>query len=492
MWWAALLWASTASAAEPLTYEDALAAAVNANPQLRQAQALADQAADDVIAASGVWDPNLSLSGGYNRGQRGDVRAEFQTLFITDSEGWNTALSLSGTAPTGTSASLDVGLVRTTTQTDFQVYGNPALDPSQFFSSESVGFYIPNLRMTLAQELLKGLRLKSNLSTVRQAKERQDQASLELERSRQQALADVARAYWSWVYLADLADISHQSVEVAEEAFRVGAAKVDAGESPPVEKTRLEAALVQAQAAAIDADQSAAQARDTLLLAMGRDPGQALDPASVPGKVPELDLDADQLVETALQEALDVRLARAQVDAARASVKDARHAVLPSLTANVSGGFNGAVPDGIDGDVGFFDLVLPSVDVGGTFSVPLGGRAARGARLRSESELVRQQETLAAAEAQVRANVQQQVRVLESAALQVRLADVNVRLARETLAADEALHAVGRAVLKDVLEARTELARAQGEAVKARTDFQVAVVELRRLLGRMDLGASSL
>ena len=49
----------------------------------------------------------------------------------------------------------------------------------------------------------------------------------------------------------------------------------------------------------------------------------------------------------------------------------------------------------------------------------------------------------------------------------------------------EALADVGRAIQKDVLEARTELDRSRADAAKARTDYRLAQVELLRLQGQL-------
>jgi outer membrane protein TolC len=63
------------------------------------------------------------------------------------------------------------------------------------------------------------------------------------------------------------------------------------------------------------------------------------------------------------------------------------------------------------------------------------------------------------------------------------LADINLKLAKQTLEAEEAIADVGRALQKDVLEARNALATAKSERVKSRTDYQMAWVELQRLQG---------
>ena len=50
---------------------------------------------------------------------------------------------------------------------------------------------------------------------------------------------------------------------------------------------------------------------------------------------------------------------------------------------------------------------------------------------------------------------------------------------------EEALSEAGRTLLKDVLEARTELQRARAEAAKARTDIRLAQAFLLKLQGQL-------
>jgi outer membrane protein TolC len=81
--------------------------------------------------------------------------------------------------------------------------------------------------------------------------------------------------------------------------------------------------------------------------------------------------------------------------------------------------------------------------------------------------------------------VEDQVRTLESARQRMDLADANVRLAIETLEAEEALFEEGRGLQKDVLEARTQVTRARAEAAKARTDHRLAQTLLLKLQGQL-------
>ena len=83
------------------------------------------------------------------------------------------------------------------------------------------------------------------------------------------------------------------------------------------------------------------------------------------------------------------------------------------------------------------------------------------------------------------AQVAKQARVLAIAEQQITLADQEVALAEETLKAEEARANVGRAVQRDVLEARVAVFDAKLQAAKARSDRQLAWIELQLLQGTL-------
>ena len=468
-----MIWLMTlALAGEPrvITLEDALKASAEANPSLRRTEIAIEQAAADLRAARGVFDPTLRIDGGWDTSQS-FVSSSFLPEPIRNTQtGWNLNTTLSATAPTGTGVSLS-GDFRGSRNQGLNFAGVPT-DRRVTDETFSVG---------LTQELLRGIRLGYNLQKTRTAREGMSIAELELEKARSETEAATAKAYWMWVQQVRLAEIARASVAVAEEALRVGAAKVDAGELAPLERTRLEAALVQARTSALDATDAAQQASDALLVLMGEAPGTALEPGSAVGDPPIVNLDPIKVAETAIAQNLDLTLTRARIDSARYVVTDSRHQLWPTLQARVDGGVTATqiVEEGVDDQ----SAVLPQIAVGGTFTVPLGNRAASGQLQRASAQVALLQTTLVEQEHQLRADVERQVRVLTAARQKVDLADMNVRLAEETLRSEEALQAAGRSILKDVLEARDGVSKAQAEAVRARTEVRVAEVELGRLVG---------
>lgn len=475
---ALLLAPSPALAERLITLGEALEQALAANPTVGRAELARDSSEAAVRAANGVFDPNLSVGSTWSRRQQ---RGFFQGFpFKADSRAWDLSTGLSASLPTGTQVALNGSLDRnlSTFTTDFGV-------TTQTETQQDA--YTARTDLSVSQQLLRGARLAFNLQQVSRARDGLTIAELTLERSRQEILAQTAQAYWTWVAQVEIAALQAEAVAVAEEALRVGALRVEDGDLAPVERTRLEAALVQARSAEIEGRIAARQAADALLLLLGDAPGADVLPATAVGEVPLLELDPASAVGVALAQNLDLAIARARVEGARRDHDLARHARLPSLTATASTGVGsqettaGAALSGLAGDEAF-----PYVQVGGNLQVPLGNRAARAEVARTSASLLTLELDLAEAERAVRSQVELQVARLASARRKVELADLNVRLARETLAAEEALAASGRVIQKDVLEARSALEQARVEALRARMDVRAAQIELMRLQGGLE------
>jgi len=486
-WAVALGWvwlgASAAWAqARPLTYDEVLRGAVDNNPSLATARMSLTAAEGSVTSAQGQFDPTYTLDGSFDQRR---TQGFFQGFpFTSRSESWRFGNRLDGSTATGTSYSVNADLDGTYSEfeTDF-AFG------SDVQTQEAIN---ANLGVSLTQQLLEGVLYRYNLQNVTRARQSATTAELQLAQAEQDAQYTAAEAYWNWVYSYQLQQIADDSVEVAAEAFRVGELQVASGQLAPVEATRLEAALVQAEQSAIEAANTAEQAANALLLAIGEEPDQAIQPATPAGDVPVVELDEGAVVEVALTQNLDLAVARASLDLAELDEAAAKHALLPTLSAtgsagvasqDISGSASGAVSGLFDDDN------QPYVALSGQFQVPLGNRAARGERDRTRSVVSQRKRELADLERSIRAQVEEQVRVLESARRSMELADINLRLAEETLAAEEALAEAGRNIQKDVLEARTELDRSRAEAAKARTDYRLAQAQLLRLQGQLDQGA---
>ncbi len=457
-----------------LTYEEALEVAANHNPTMRGAQADVNAADGAVLAARAPFEPKLTAGTSYFS-STSEGTAEFGNFFA-DTSGWRTSAGITQALPTGTAVGVDFSSSQNKFFYRLQDSGLEFTGDPQYQSS---------LVFTVSQALLEGHRFAWNLQGVRAAKGARSAAEASRQSTRQDALANTATAYWNVRTQKALVAIAEQTLSISDEQHRVVMALVEGGRLAPVESTRAEAAKVQAERALIDAQSAHAAAQDALLLLMGEAPGQVVDVVSVPEEPAPVALDADAVVDRVLQGNPQLLAARVMLDTRRTALVGARHGLLPALAANASYGLRGYESDlsGSFDELGRGDL--PEWSIGATLTMPLYNRADRGALGQAQAEAASAEIDVVTLEGSLAQQARAQVRTLEAASRYIDLAALNVRLAEETLAAEQARLGEGRALQKDVITAIKELDAARVEWERSRAAWQDALVALRRLEGRL-------
>lgn len=461
MWW----FVSTAVAME-LTYDDALKRALERNPALIGEQYDLESAEGQLVESRGIFDPLLYGSALYSSGF---VFEDVTQLGLEGTESTYEA-SLYQLFPTGTQARL-FGQLQTYDATSL------TLDDGNLWD-ETVGIAID-------QPLLQGIVSYYNLAPVRQASRFVDLQHAVLAQQRAQTLADTAIAYWALYYRREAAQIAQAAIDVAQEEQRVVHARVDAGDLAPLERSRVDALVVQAQSSFVTAQNDAQESNDKLLLVLGEPLGDRVDLKTEPSPIPDTALDEAAVVAEALANNPEVAASRINEESAALDLRDAGHARLPELNAKGTFGFE-AVNDSIGSATeGVFSGEGPFWSIGADITVPLLNRADKGGYGDKEAAAAKARIEREAMERSIDQQVRAQVRVLSSANMSVRLAEANLRFAEETLTSQRALQNAGRAIQKDVLEAIRDVDDARVELVKARADAALALVELSRLRGSL-------
>lgn len=470
-----------AAFARPLSYEDALRAAEDANPQVSSARYDLQAAEARAWAARGIWDPAFSMSVGRSFNISEGSFSGFATHNETTSVSWSAGLAQ--TLPTGTSWSLDLSNGASTSFYDIDQLGVTDALFAQGTGSLSLG---------VSQQLLEGHRMAYNLEVVRRAETARSYAEAQLRMQRQSILLDVSRAYFELVYADAALDVAARAVEVVTEERRIVQAQVVAGNLAPVEATRVEAAVAQARLALIEAENGRAEANDALAVLIGA-LGEDFEPISPTGEGLSHSVDPDRAVQAAVEGNPSLELSRLRVEDAELTHVASQHALLPSLSLDARVGYSGfaQLEDGTQGDARSlaWDKLqsgdLPDRYVGATFSVPLGMRSERGQVRADAAAIGGVQADLEQQELVVSQQVRGLVRTLSTAAQRIDLAELNLQLARETLAAEKARQEAGRAVQKDVLEAQRAVSDAELGLLRARTDYAKALAELQALQGKL-------
>lgn len=467
-----LWWCGAALSAEGgLSYSGALEQAEAQNPTLRQAAADLARAEAGVLAAGAPFGPQLTAGAAVSGSTQENTFFGFSTADAT--RNWSFDVGLSQYLATGTALSLSLGgdAMR---YLSFENALSDELPPPSFSTA---------LRLTVVQPLLEGARTASNLAGLREARRARTVAEAEARAARQRVLAQVARAYWALYYQHRLVEIAAESLRLAEEQARVVAALVADGRLAPVEGTRARATVAGASKAALEAEIAERAASDALLVLMGADAAGV--PVALGSRPPEPGAVAERgaAVEAVLAGNPSLQSLRLSLEAAEASLADARHALLPELDATGSFGLSGyeETAGGSLEELGSGDL--SSWTVGANLSLPLLNRADRGALGQREAEVERARLAVAALEGQLRQQALALIGQIEMAERRIALAALDVQLRRETLAVERARLEEGRVLQQQVIQAMQDLSLASAEEEKARIDHAGALVDLQELMG---------
>lgn len=473
------LWASAPAAAQAsatLGYEDCLRRALEGNIAFQRAGLDVASADGALLASKASFDPLLT-AGANTLSRTSEGFSQFgEVLENTRRQAWN--VGLSQYLPTGTTVGLTWDWSRF--QTDYTL-----VDSNIDIDSEDP-FFQPNLNLSLSQEILQGFRLANNLGGVRRAERARDAAEARLMVQRQQTLEDVARAYWNLYHQRDLVEIAQWSVDTSREEQRVVAAKIAEGALAASEQARVDALVVQAESALVDARIADQAAQNALMVAIGMPLGAGVALSSEPADPLPMAVDVDGAVAAALERNPELQALRLMEDNSALDVVMAKHSLLPQLTASATYGQNGfEEADGGAAVAEAFSNKLPTWTLGATLTMPLLNRADRGSLASVEASAGQMRLDRVAWERALDQQVRAQVAQIDASKAQIGLREANLRLAEQTLAAQKALQDAGRVIQKDVLDAMREVENAKVLLLRARADYQVAILSLERLKGTL-------
>lgn len=479
-----LLLLINAASADDLTlsYEDALSRAVEYNLGLQSAAAAYRGAEGSLLVAQGVFEPTFATNYGYTN----DINQDFfSTLGLyVDSESLYSTWggTLSSYLPTGTALALS--WTNFDQESTSRYYSDPT-NPTEAVETDEQTTFNSTLTASITQSLLEGFKTTYNLNGVRVAQRNLTQVEADIQETRQQVLADTATAYWALYYQNRLVEISTETLAVTQEERRVVAARIDRGDLAPVERSRVEAAVLSAESDLLNAQNAATSASEGLLLLLGTHTGDAVTLTTAPGPVLSTEFDQQATLDEAMENNPGLLQLRVAEENASANVENARHARLPELSGTARYTLYGQ-----EASLGTATTELLSGDlrqwyVGADLTVPLGNRVDRGAYEQQLSALDQASTALRAQELTLEQQVRAQLRSVKLARMQISLAEANLKAAEDTLNADRALRDAGRAIQRDVLQSIRDFNNAQIAVEKARSDYSLSLIELSRLRGAL-------
>ncbi len=435
-----------AQAADTLTLEDAIRAALSESPDVDAARATATAEGAARWADWGAFLPRASANARFGR-------SRFTTVTFQD--------------PEGTARTLEVPL-------------------EDEIHSVSQG-------LTFQWDLLRGGRRIAELKAGGAA---EAAAGLRLDAAERTAVAEVKAAYFEAVKRRRLADIAveqlesrRRELERARERFRLAA----------VDRSDLLGAEGQVRAgelALLDAREAAREARRQLAVATCRADGLDATPRADTDREPTTGpplaepppppdpegLDADRLVERALAGHPELAALEAEADAASARLWGERAGYLPDVSLSWSTSRSEQLgPDG-----SFFNFDPQNTARGLTLSASwelFGGFGRRERTARAGAELRRTRAQRAGRRLEVEKAVRDAVAEVRRRARRLELLRARRELARERLALTEEAFRTGSATFVELQSAVEEVTAAERGVVTERYDYLAAWARLERWAG---------
>ena len=483
--------ASPAAAQSPirLTIDDAVKMALEHNVDLA-ADRLDPQIGDTrVAAAAGAFRPTLSTNL-----QRNDQLQPPSSFLIPSPTRNDVVTSNAGVAQKLPWFGTSYGLSWTATHTNsnsFLTSFNPLLQSG--------------LSASVSQPLLRDLFIDGSRVQLATSRVNRDIAGTRLAESVVHTTANVKSAYWNLVSARAAVDARTSALDLAKELARVNKAKVDVGQSPPLDLVSAQAEIASDQEQLIIAETVVKEAEDRLRMLIfdtsDRNVWRAqLEPVDSP-PVGTATPDVEAAMTNALRDRADLVRARKEIENLQTAVKFAGNQRLPDVRFSASylasglggtqvlrtGGFPGTIVG--PGDETPFSSVLdqlfrrayPTWAAGVSISYPIGTSVEEASYARAKLERTQADRRLTSAEARALQQVRDAAWKIEMNGKRIETTRAARELAERRLDAERKRFEVGMSTSFLVIQAQRDLAQSRTNELSAVLAYDLALVDFEAL-----------
>ncbi|MGE3512426.1 MAG: TolC family protein [Vicinamibacterales bacterium] len=384
-----------------------------------------------------------------------------------------------------------------------------AWDSSHTDSNAIINAFNPLVRsglsLNVSQPLLRDLKVDAARIQLTTSRLNRNVAGTRLRESEVRTSASVKAAYWNLVSAQATVEARRTALQLAEELARVNKAKVDVGQSPPLDLVSAQAEVASNQEQLIIAETAVRQAEDRLRLLIfdttDRDVWNvALQPIDSP-PVGTVALDVDAAIATALRDRSDLVRARIGVSTADAVASFSGNQRLPDVRINASyqasglggteilrsGGFPGTIVG--TGTVTTFGSVLnqlirsdyPTWALGVSVSYPIGESSQEATWARSKLERAQAEARVKSAEGRVIQQLREAAWKVEMNAKRVETSRAVASLAEQRLDAERKRFEVGMSTSFLVIQAQRDFVQGRTNELAAILAYDLALVDFEAL-----------
>ena len=450
----------------------------------------------DVVAVTLSSNPEIALATAQIQVQEGTLlqaRADFDlTLETSITASRLHALDVEG-APAVQRTLGYVLRARRLLRSGFLITAETSLEHSVFSTQPLQDTNSADTRLGVSIPVLRN-RGGATTAAVERAAERDHRAS---RRDRRHAAAErslaAVVAYWDYQAAYRRLAVLRSSEERAQRTVDETRVLVEADERTPADVVQVEGNLASKRVARLSAEQSATEARASLVLAMGLTVGAMTSLAPPATDFPRLAgrsarLDAGRLLDDAYRRRADVAAAEEDELAARLRIDAARSELRPRMDLSFTTGYR-AAEVGRGPDDFFSPLVRrqPELDaiVQLTFEFPFSNSGARGRALQSNALHAQSRIVYTSLRRSIAIGVGVALETLARGEEAMRESERAVRLFESGVRSVQRKFQLGSSTLFDLIQAQDALTDAQLSYVQSQRDYAVAIATLRFESGRL-------
>jgi len=325
-------------------------------------------------------------------------------------------------------------------------------------------------RITLSQDLLN----IANRQSWKSTSSKQESVRLLVQNARETVVLDVVAAYLMALRAKSTRDALLEQKKLAEDLLNLTADRVKQGVSAPLESIREQQQVNSLQQQEQEAEQSYIEAKLTLanLLQTRITSDFEVEDSSAYG--PQIELDRESAMTSALASRADYRSSEANVRAAELQVKSVKAYRLPTVTTSFSDGQSGETPV----------HNVNTYRMQGEISIPIftSGRI-RGQLEEAQGALREAQAGLDQLRSQIESEVMTAMAGVDWARKEVETSTANVSLSREEVNLTRQRFTRGIADNTEVVNAQDRVSRADDARVRAMYTLGLARANLARATG---------
>ena len=455
-----------------ITLKDSIYLALQNNYDIKIARLEPIIKEKDITAAKSVFDPVLEVTGKTGDSEipsNSQLQIGFGDGILDFRYDTNTLQArLKKLLETGATFSLEFNM------------GHTFLDPAPFVFIHP--FSDSSIEAKVTQPLLKNAGIFYNRSNIHIARNDKKKSILQLKSTTIDIIDSVQKAYWNLVKAIEDLRVRNKSLERAKDLLKKNKIQVEVGTMAPIEVLEAEEGVASQLEAVIVAENEIKNKEDDLKKVMNLQNNSVLSDVSIvplnKAATEYNDVSLDESIKAALENRPELFEQNIDMENNRITVQQRKNELLPKFDFEAGIRYNGLARNYGNSIDSTLSQDFQSEFFGVTLEVPIGNREARSNYSKAKSREKQSILNTKKVEQDIIVEVRKAVRQINTNTERIKATTKALELAQKRLDAEGKKFKVGRSTSLEVIRAQEDLAVAEGNATKAKVDYQISLGEL--------------